>query len=148
MKHVRLLLAVSVLMLFTYCNKGEDYQEATIEHMGFDFSANTSPGDSDGECINWYPGGGSHPTYSSGVWYRNDQNGLQNEQHHLGNVDMEDITSIPTSWDDVITPLLVDHVYVVKCHDGYALFKVLSTNESDMSAKVEFVFSEDGKFNE
>ncbi len=53
------------------------YPEATIDHMGFDFSAGASSSDSDtydGGTIGWQPGGGdnpSYPSYGDYLWWRN-----------------------------------------------------------------------------
>ncbi len=149
MNKLTIILLVVATAMAVSCKKDgfeKNATTATLKHEGFDFSANSTSGSIDGEVISWYPGSGSNPNYSSGAWWRNDQGGVNNEQAHLGAVDPESITSIPSSWDDPIDPLLPDHVYIFKCIDGYALVKVLSVNATDMSAEVEYVFSSNGEF--
>lgn len=144
------IFAISILMIISIsCGKDGFEKNATtvtLKHDGFDFSGNSVSGTIDGEIITWYPASGSNPTYPTGVWWRNDQGGVNNEQANLGNVDPETITSIPSVWDDPIDPLLPNNVYILKCADGYALVKVISTNSTDMTAEVQYVFSSTGDF--
>ncbi|NOZ46732.1 MAG: hypothetical protein GXO79_08105 [Chlorobi bacterium] len=152
MKKFSLVLFAFVVAAFISCNKNDDftYPEATITHFGFDFSAGISDTvnwtNNDGEVISWYPGGGTNPNYESGYWWRNDQNGLSNEQKDFGTVGLSTISGAPADWDTLINPLLAGHSYVVKCQDGYAKIEVLSLSDSDWEAKVKYYFSKTSSF--
>lgn len=144
------IFAISLMLIFSIsCSKDgfdKNATSVTITHNGFDFSGNSVSGTIDGEVITWYPASGSNPSYPNGVWWRNDQGGVNNEQANLGSIDPGSVSTIPSSWDDPIDPLLVGNVYIFKCADGYALVKVNSVNSTDMTADIEYIFSSNGDF--
>ena len=156
MRKLSTVLIALTIAVFVSCDKEEDhnfsYPQATISHFGFDFSAGASDTtnweNNDGEVIGWYPGGGSHPDYTMGVWWRNDQGNLANSQKDYGTADLAGINSAPAEWDTLINPLLVGHSYVVKCHDGYAKFEVLSLDDEKWEATVKYYFSSTNSFDE
>jgi hypothetical protein len=129
--------------------------QATLTHMsGFDFSTGTIPAtgeDDDGSILAWAPfpsaapaGGGS----STDLWFWARANTAdENFTKDMGMVLLSSITAVPDTWDagkDLpLDPLQVDHVYVVKCRDGYAKFLVKSLDPfgEDWSAEVDYVFT-------
>ena len=151
-KSLLLLVLIAFSATFFVACEGDDDDDdatktATLVHWGYDFSKGLNGEqdgcESDGEVIAWYPGGGSHPQYSEGLWWRNDQNGLKNEQKDMGTVNYSSINSAPAEWDSLINPLLVGHTYVVKCQDGYAAFtvkSVTSPSSKDWEAQVEYKY--------
>lgn len=131
------------------------YKTAELGHFGFDFSAGEEPiqyTDSDGEVIGWQPGGEMHSDYPSGehLWWRNDQvtEGTPNETRSMGAVDIESVKEAPATWEvsPNITPLLVGHVYVAKCRDGYVKFEVTALDLEEWTATVKYMFSSSRSF--
>ena len=133
--------------------------EAIISHFGFDFSAG-APDElsfdmNDGETIAWQPGGApnpGYPAYGAYIWFRTSNNAMVNETKDMGIVELSSVTEVPGAWDisPLIPPLLVDHVIVARCKDGFVKFKVLSANTSDASwpVRIRFVFSATSSFPE
>lgn len=142
-------------------------QTLTLSHGDFDFSAGKANDtastsevaydDSDGYLIFWsftnqYPEGYG---WGDGLWfspYLQDNQSQVYYVQHLGEVELDSVTTVDdTLWPALgteQTPLLVDHVYVVKTQDGYVKFKVLElttpTSAVDYkydTAKVEYQFS-------
>ncbi len=153
------IIAFAIVLLFALPNCS-DTEEAlalkgTIGHFGFDFSAGASDtvdwDNNDGEVIGWFPGSGSHPTYPNNngyVWYRNDQVeplDYKTKTVDLGTVDFENVTDIPTVWDTVPNRMLVGHTMVVKCKDGYAMFKIDAVDEPAWEVDVTYQFTTGSK---
>mgnify|MGYP002639142453 CR=1 FL=1 len=121
-------------------------KRATITHNGFDFSTGQA-GHADGETIGWNSGSQTNPNYSNGVWWRGKNT---NNQVDLGTISLASVVELPSSgWDKVINPLIQGHVYIVKCEDGYAAFKVLKhpdPNSNLWETEVEYIYSANGNF--
>jgi len=119
---------------------------AALTHNGFDFSIGQE-GHADGETIGWNSGDQTNPNYSNGVWWRGKNT---NNQVDLGNISLASVVELPSSgWDKVINPLIKGHVYIVKCEDGYAAFKVLKQpdpNSNLWETEVEYIYSANGNF--
>jgi len=168
-KKITILTIVALLTATAGCEwlkkitgkeKEEEFQypEATLTHMGFDFSeGETGSAETwetmDGETINWQPGGETHPQYPNWegyIWWRNDcvKGGQQTKD--MGKVDISSVSSVPAEWDvsPRIPPLLVGHTVVAKCRDGYVKFQVLSTTatEEDWLAQVKYYYSASSTF--
>lgn len=155
-KHTLLsmILFVGISMSFNSCKKDSDdnpeessYKTVTVDHfLGFDFSENKAQ-DSDGAVVGWQPGGEIHPNYSNGdyLWWitRSITTDVTNKTKDMGTIALSSITEAPTSWDisPNITPLLVGHVYVAKCIDGYVKFEVISVSSSKENWPVEIKYS-------
>jgi hypothetical protein len=153
-------IALVALLGIASCNpfsssSDESYKTAVLEHFGFDFSAGDEPiqyTNNDGEVIGWQPGGETHPQYPSGnnLWWRNDQvtEGTPNETRSMGTVGIESVKEAPATWEvsPNITPLLVGHVYVAKCRDGYVKFEVTALDLEDWTATVKYKFSSSASF--
>jgi hypothetical protein len=148
------LLVFVLLAGFTIaCDKDDDKidessaKTAKLPHMGFDFSEGKAGGDVDGEVVGWYPAS-TNGLNLSGLYWRNNMYGLHNEQKHYGQKDLGDIKDVPTTWDNdtLIYPLMVGHVYAVKCRDGVALFKITSLGTTVMEADAEYVFTSGSSF--
>jgi hypothetical protein len=130
--------------------------EALISHFGFDFSAgimdSVTFSNNDGETIGWMPGGSTNPAYpgyGSYVWFRTSNNSTINETKDMGIIDLSSVTSVPDAWDASpnIPPLLLNHVIVAACKDGYVKFKVLSVDTSGFwAARIKYVFSSTTSF--
>jgi len=169
MKKNLLLSFICFLLLFYACKKDDKttdppanntaYQTVTLTHNGFDFSAGKTDTlnwqNNDCDLIGWHSGIlGSHPTYASNTtytWIRNDQVDTVNYQtwiKNYGNVDETTITSTTVNNDSIIDPLFVGDVWVVKCHDGFAKFKVLSVDGVAWEASVKFVYTASSTFSE
>ena len=154
--------SVPVLLAFTLVLTGcpgdstgpdEMATTATLTHeSGFDFSAGApDPAftNNDGDVITWQPGPSqpTHPSYPNfdNVWWRNDltTDDGSNATVDMGAVDLSSVTSVPSTFEAApnITPLLVGHVYVAKCHDGYVKFKVTATDTESWTATVEYVYT-------
>ena len=129
------------------------YTSATLTHWGFDFATGAQGEDEgyDGCVITWNTysvittvEGTTYPSYSTYVWWRASAN-IDPYQKHMGEVSLEAITSIPSTWDSgsSLWPLLVGHSYVVKCSpEGYAKFYVTSTEVSpSWEAEVEYSYT-------
>jgi hypothetical protein len=167
------ILTFSLMCLFLFvfsCKKAEKdpdpipnnnsaYKTVTLTHDGFDFSAGHSDTvdwqNNDCDLIGWHSGIlASHPTYASNTtytWIRNDQVDNVNYQSwvkNYGNIDETTITSTTVNNDSIIDPLLVGDVWVVKCHDGFAKFKVLSVNGVDWEANVKYVYTSTNSFSD
>lgn len=131
--------------------------QVLLTHAGFDFSANNT-GEYptyDGETVGWTPSGGQNPQYpanSGYVWWRNnhlDDVTYKDRTKDMGVVSLDSVISVPSSWDvgPDIPPLLVGHVIVAECADGYVKFKVLEIVDADnWDVLVEYVFSPTGNF--
>jgi hypothetical protein len=119
---------------------------AILTHNGFDFSTGQAA-HGDGETIGWNSGQQTNPNYSNGVWWRGKNT---NNQIDLGNISLTSVIELPSSgWDKVINPLIKDHVYIIKCEDGYAVFKVLKQpdpNSNLWEAEVKYIYSTNGNF--
>jgi len=116
---------------------------ATISHLGFDFSTGQK-GFADGETVGWCSTG-SHPKYSKGVWWRSSGD---TKYKNMGNVSLNSVSTIPSSWNNPVDPLLTGNVYVIKCTDGYAAIKVISVDENgqDWPVKIEYKFTTGNSF--
>jgi hypothetical protein len=147
------LVVISIVMLS--CNKSDDsdgfsYEKATVDHSnGFDFSEGVAQ-DSDGAVTSWQPGGETHPNYNNDgdyFWWitRSITEETTNKTKDMGTVALSSVTEAPTSWEvsPNITPLIVGHVYVAKCIDGYVKFEVLSVglSEPNWPVGVKYYFS-------
>ena len=158
MKYLR--IAAIILLLFVIasgCKENDPTQpdvalvEAVFNHFGFDFSAGVPDtvnfSNNDGETIYWMPGGSTNANYPSNaahIWFRTSNNASVNETKDMGIVDLSSVTAVPDAWDvsPLIPPLLVDHVIVAACRDGFVKFKVLSADTTGLwSARVQYVFS-------
>ena len=129
-------------------------KEMILVHAGVDFSAD-AVGDAivdpnnnrDGETIAWPPSPNTWYYSDTDVWFRPTANTDQASfTKDMGAVTLSSVTTVPTTWDggvDQDLPALqVDHVYVVKCLDGYAKFLVKAIRtDPDWEADVEYVFS-------
>jgi hypothetical protein len=150
-----MILFVGISMSFNSCKKDSDddpdevsYERVTVDHfLGFDFSENIAQ-DSDGAVIGWQPGGETHANYNSDgdyLWWitRSITGDPTNKTNDMGTIALSSITEAPTSWElsPNITPLLVGHVYVAKCIDGYVKFEVLSVSPSVENWPVEIKYS-------
>lgn len=168
MRNILLCLAVIMLCTGQLCmplnsfsdtsqeDDGSTAIAATLTHSGFDFSENNGtppPGggdvpNADGETIGWSP---SPTVWTAGdgtsVWWRTRSNDdTTNYTKDFGEVSLDSVTTVPTTWDGTTTaslpPLMVNHVYVVKCLDGYAKFLVKAIRtDTGWEADVEFVFT-------
>ena len=161
LKRVSVILIIATIFIFG-CNKSEDsdtdefsYNEATVDHFtGYDFSKGLAQ-DSDGAVIGWQPGGETHPNYNNDgdyLWWitRSITGDSTNKTKDMGTVALSSITEAPTSWEisPNITPLIVGHVYVAKCIDGYVKFEVISVNPSgpNWPVEVKYYFSSTSMF--
>ena len=132
--------------------RGGGTATVTIGHDGYDFSANQAGYSSnyDGETISWQPGSGNNPDYpnnTSYLWWRPNNSGRTRD---MGAVTLASVTTIPTTWDTSpnIPALIVGHVIVAECPDGYVKFKVISVDANSMNwdVEVEYEFSSTGTF--
>jgi hypothetical protein len=153
LKFISTIFAVFAIFIVG-CEENDDsesdgYTITTVDHFnGFDFSENIAQ-DSDGAVIGWQPGGGIHPNYNNDgdyLWWitRSIITGeTTNKTKEMGTVALSSITEVPTNWEvsPNITPLLVGHVYVAKCIDGYVKFEVLSVSLSKDNWPVEIKYS-------
>jgi hypothetical protein len=153
LKGISVILVVSAIFSVG-CNKSDDsdgfsYEKITVDHFnGFDFSEGVAQ-DSDGAVIGWQPGGETHPNYNNDgdyLWWitRSIITGdSTNKTKDMGNVALSSITEAPASWEVIpnITPLIVGHVYVAKCIDGYVKFEVISVGLSEQNWPVEIKYS-------
>ncbi len=143
---------------------GTTVKSATLKHFGFDFSEGTAgsfeTGDvpnSDGRTIGWSP----EPTVwtmgdGNSVWWHSGANtATTNYSKDFGAVSLDSVTAIPTTWDGTtdasLPPLAVNHVYVVKCIDGYAKFLVKAVRADAAAAPVweadvDYVFTSGDSF--
>jgi len=162
MKSVQKIFIASILISFALfisgCSKNDDsepeYATITLDHFNvIDFSGGT---DGDGYTTSWQPDNGTHPSYANHGdylwWTTSSSAGNVNATKDMGMVDMSSITQAPSTWEIApnITPLLVGHVYVAKCADGYVKFKVTSVDpaSNNWEAVVDYYFSETSTFNE
>ncbi len=126
----------------------------TLVHGGVDFSTGTvgdpvtgDVANSDGNTIGWTPMPNNRVDSNTEVWFRPSSNTVtENFISDMGAVALSSVTTIPTTWDGGVEQdlpaLQVDHVYVVKCLDGYAKFLVKATRTTpDWEADVEYVFT-------
>ncbi|MBU0995852.1 MAG: hypothetical protein KJ737_25435 [Proteobacteria bacterium] len=131
--------------------------EATLKHEGFDFSAGVVPEngeDSDGDTINWVPDPSMYldgASYGDGVWWRSKENtASENFSKDLGEVDLDSLTDIPTIWDGgtgiALISLQENHVYIVKCKDGYAAFLVKSIDLDTWDVAVDYIYTSGTSF--
>jgi hypothetical protein len=149
LKSISAILIVTAILI-TSCDKDDDpdsggfiYNTAKVDHfLGYDFSEGIAQ-DSDGAVIGWQPGSEINPSYNNddNLWWitRSITGDATNKTKDMGTVALSSITSAPTSWEvsPNITPLIVGHVYVAKCIDGYVKFEVLSVNRSEQNWPVE-----------
>ena len=135
------------------------YKTVTVQHYGFDFSAGVADtvnwANNDGETVGWQPGGAnnpSYPSYDKYIWYRNselDTVSYLNQTKDMGVIDITTVKNVPSQWDTVpyINPLLVGHVIVAKCRDGYVKFEVLSADTTMFwPAEIKYYFSSGSTF--
>jgi len=167
MKKWMWLLVVAVLLVlgvFFYlgCSTsptggGSSTGVGSLNHWGFDFATGTNTDEvnkTDGATCNWNPDyvvttveGTTYPSYSTYIWWSGGYAYLDVDASikHMGEVELSSITSAPSSWDSGsgLCPLLVDHIYVVKCSpEGYAAFKVTSFEATgNWTAEVEYVYT-------
>jgi len=126
----------------------------TLAHWGVDFSTGAvgdpvtgDVADSDGAIITWTPLPSNRVDSDTEVWFRPDSNtATENFISDMGAVALSSVTTIPAEWDggpgQDLPALQVDHVYVVKCLDGYAKFLVTATRVTpDWEADVEYVYT-------
>ena len=154
LKSVSILFVVFSIFIVG-CNESDDVENDSftttiVDHFkGFDFSENKAQ-DSDGAVIGWQPGGATHPNYTNDgeyLWWitRSITGDTTNKTKDMGVVNLSSITEAPTNWElsPNITPLIVGHVYVAKCIDGYVKFKVLSVNltADNWPVEIEYSFS-------
>ena len=91
MKTIYGLLVFLLFVSFTIsCDKDDNIDEssikkATLSHHGFDFSEGSSSGDIDGEVIPGYPAS-TNGLGMSGLYWRANMYGLNNEQKHYGQI--------------------------------------------------------------
>lgn len=110
------------------------YESVTLTHAGFDFSTGVVPASfetSDGHTTNWpcMPTVNAEKAYGNYVWFEPFANtSSANFTKDMGAVALNAVTQVPTTWDAgpglILEPLVVNHVYVIKCLDGYAKFLV------------------------
>lgn len=150
-----LMIFFTVMILFS-CKKNKDdsdssYKTVKISHYGYDFSeekVDSTGTTNDGDIVNWSP---ANPQNRNHLWYRPDYTiDADNSQKDMGDVSLESITSVPSSFDADPNPLQIGNAYVVKCKDGYAKFKVLDLSDSNDTtewwAKIKYEFSSTGQF--
>jgi hypothetical protein len=159
-RHLLILTALTFFIGYGCKDDGDEVPSeltATIGHFGFDFSAGQSDTvnweNNDGEVITWFPGSGNHhplyPNNGAYLWYRNDQvapTDYKTKTYDFGETNFADIKNIPTAWDTLPNPLLPGHVMVVKCHDGYAKFKINSVDTTHWEATVTYMFTDGSSF--
>jgi len=129
------------------------YTSVTLTHAGFDFSEGTEPANwdtNDGHTTNWpaFPTIHETKSYSTYVWFEPFANTADaNYVKDMGAVALSSVMQVPTQWDAgpglTLEPLLVGHVYVIKCLDGYAKFlvKSIDATEFDWAVEVEYAFT-------
>lgn len=153
MKNLVISFLTVFALLLVSCEKEDldknDVKTGVIGHFGFDFSSGLTGMDDgampDGEVIGWNPMGTGGT--QGAMYWRADQHGLNNEQVDMGAVDLSNVKTVPSAWDNPINALQVGHSYVVKCHDGYAAFKVLSVKDADRwDLEVEYIFTTETDF--
>lgn len=152
-KHFKLALAVITIAAFSLtqfsCSDKDtiDFLTATIGHDGFDFSAGAPDTanweNNDGDVISWLPGGGTHPMYARNEYLRFRNGDVSAD---LGEVNFGDITEIPSTWDTLPPPLIVGHVKIIKCKDGYAKIKIKSVDVQAWTADIDYLFTSGDKF--
>jgi hypothetical protein len=133
-----------------------DYTELVLTHDGYDFSAGRADtatwANNDGDLTLWQPTGANNPQYARDryVWWRNDQttSDQTNATKDMGEVNIGGVKGVPATWDvsPNIPPLLVGHVVVAKCNDGFVKFEVLSTDTAAWQATVRYLFTTAGSF--
>ncbi|MFC1771472.1 hypothetical protein ACFLZV_06270 [Candidatus Margulisiibacteriota bacterium] len=164
---VIIFCAILIPLLLTIgCTKAEEealsnYITAVVDHFGFDFSEGiATANNSDGETIDWLPGGGTHPSYSNWVgnlWWRNtslDQVNYKNQTKDYGQVSLASVTSAPSEWDVTPNPLIPGHIFAAKCADGFVLMEVLAVGTANIPeaadkiwpAKVKYIFTTSSTF--
>ena len=160
---VVLCLAVAAIGFLPGCDgvvdTGTGYTSVTLTHQGFDFSAGAIPSDwdaSDGHTTNWpgLPAINPDKAYGPYVWFTPFANTeTESFTKDMGAVALESVTTVPATWDagaaQVLEPLSVGHVYVVKCRDGYAKFLVNAVHpeqEFVWSVDVEYAFTSTATF--
>jgi len=158
-------LTIIICMLLFACSENDsstgpasssDYENATITHWGFDFSAakndTTNWGENnDGETIAWSSIG---ETTQDGIWFRTRI--YPNRTQSMGKVDIKEITSIDTlatAWDTQPPPLSKDDVVVAQCLDGFVKFQVTADVDTsgtnyDWAVQVNYLYSPLPSFNE
>jgi hypothetical protein len=150
--HLLILISrvLATATLFTGCNTDDDdlFKTATIKHNGgIDWSTGqtaTTDENMDGETIAWCELG-TQVSGVEGLWYRTWVS--DPIIYRLGDVSLSSITTFDPSMaatDLCATPLAVGDVYAVKCHDGYAAFKVTGVDpvtSEDWAVDVEYIFS-------
>lgn len=167
----RVFLCLACLALWGLCSAqscnlitlpvGNPYQSVTLKHSGFDFSAGVVPtawDDSDGHTTNWpaFPTINPAKEYSQYVWFEPFANtNTENFVKDMGEVALSSVINVPTQWDAgaglVLEPLQVNHVYVIKCRDGYAKFLVKSIDPSqdqEWAVEVEYAFTAGNTFDQ
>lgn len=151
---VILITLISACKLFDVDdNPVVTYSTATITHSGFDFSAGISDTidwqNNDGDVVNWSP---VNPQKRDKLWWRPGSGIAQelppnNSQKNMGNLSLESIIDIPSTFDADPDPLEIGNSYVVKCFDGYAKFKVLELGDNDhWWAKVKYEYTSGNRF--
>jgi hypothetical protein len=165
MRRLALSLAVIALCSAQVCDPppqraaGHDYASVTLKHSGFDFSGGVVPPTwetSDGHTTNWPPTPSINPekAYGAYVWFEPFANtNTQCFMKDMGTVTLESVTAVPTEWDGgpgvLMEPLAVDHVYVIKCLDGYAKFLVKAIypqQEQEWAVDVEYAYTAGSTF--
>ena len=126
------------------------YTTATITHGGFDFSANKTMEGADGSTIVWADNGvyATGEAYDSGVWFRVDEKDSTKQKIYIyesSASSLDDVSLVDTTmWIAATDPypsLKVGKIYVIKAMDGYVKFKVLSVNQTDWEADIEYKYS-------
>ena len=162
MRNILFCLAVLVICSGQSCfplpNSDSKVKSAILNHFGFDFSAGVGgsqeTGDvenADGEIIGWSPA----PTVwtdgdGDSVWWRSRANTSDtNFTKDMGQVSLASVTAVPAAWDGTtdtsLPPLQVNHVYVVKCLDGYAKFLVKEIL-ADWQVRVDYQYTSGNSF--
>ena len=112
------------------------FEEIAISHYNsVDFSKSSYEEEQDGYAADWSPTEEyvAGEQSGSGLWYHNN---VRDEMNHyiyiqsFGDIDLATITEVDeNAWlpaNSKLKSLQIDDVYVVKTHDGYAKFKVVS----------------------
>jgi len=119
----------------------QPYPTGVFTHLdGFDFSEGTGGTDNkDGNVVMWAPWP-NNAWVGDGTWWNPFTNtATENFTKDMGEVELNSVLTVPGTWDggagQDLPPFQVGHVYVVKCLDGYAKFKVLTAEAGVIEAQ-------------
>lgn len=147
MKYVPAIILLLALAFSYSCGGGDGYREAVLTQRGFDFSEGIEPEDIldiDGDIVNFAPPPTvSDKSYGDYLWFRPETNtSTENFTKGMGPVSLDSVREAPGAWDSGpgqnLEPLVLNHVYVVKCIDGHVKFAVRDINPILREVEVEY----------